>query len=451
MKKVFRAILLSTCSALIFFSQTSAQTIYHFTLREALDFAYENNFDILSSYKDIEAAEQQVKEYMAIGFPQVNAAINYTDYLAMPTMIIPPGTFGPDDPGSEVKFGTKYNASADATASQLIFDGRYIVGVQASRRLLEKSQQQFIKSKLDMYEAVSASYYRVLVAEDTKAILDSTMSYMENMLYETRITYEAGFAEETDVDQLQLIVSDLEANIILTETHVEIAYAYLNFLCGLKIDDRVVVTDKLDNLLEQINYAALLNDPFNYENNIDYRLLMTQQQIAQLQLRLEKSEYMPSVSAFINVQTQAQRESWNFFNAQEKWYGSSFWGVEMNIPIWSSGIRSSRVQQARINLDKLSIADEQLRTGLTLQVRTAQSEFNNAYLIMMNKSLAMKTAEKILRITSEKYKEGISTSLDLLQANNQFLSNTSDYILAMQKVLIKKLALEKLMYSEPGN
>ena len=388
---------------------------------------------------------------MAIGFPQVNAAINYTDYLAMPTMIISPGTFGPDDPGSEVKFGTKYNASADATASQLIFDGRYIVGVQASKRLLEKTQQQFIKSKLDMYEAVSAAYYRVLVAEDTKAILDSTMSYMENMLYETRITYEAGFAEETDVDQLQLIVSDLEANIILTETQVEIAYAYLNFLCGLKIDDRVVVTDELDNLLEQINYAALLNDPFNYENNIDYRLLMTQQQIAQLQLRLEKSEYMPSLSAFINVQTQAQRENWNFFNTQEKWYGSSFWGVEMNIPIWSSGIRSSRVQQARINLDKLSIADEQLRTGLTIQVRTAQSEFNNAYLIMMNKSLAMKTAEKILRITSEKYKEGISTSLDLLQANNQFLTNTSDYILAMQKVLIKKLALEKLMYSEPGN
>jgi len=426
-----------------------AQTEYRFSLKEALDFAYENNYDILSSYKDIEAAEQQVKEYMAIGFPQVNAGINYTDYLALPTMIIPPGTFGPDDVGSEIQFGTKYNAAADATASQLIFDGKYIVGVQASKRLLEKTQQQFIKNKLDMYEAVSAAYFRVLVAEGTKDILDSTMSYMENMLYETKITYEAGFAEETDVDQLQLIVSDLEANIILTETQVQIAYAYLTFLCGLKIDERVIVTDELIDLLDQINYSALLNDPFNYENNIDYRILETQRLIAQLQLKLEKSEYMPSISAFINVQTQAQRENWNFFNTNKKWYGSSFWGVEMSIPIWSSGIRSARVQQARINLDKLNIADEQLRTGLTIQVRTAQAEFNNAYLIMMNKSLAMNTAEKILRITSEKYKEGISTSLDLLQANNQFLSNTSDYILAMQQVLIKKLALEKLMYSEP--
>lgn len=123
----------------------------------------------------------------------------------------------------------------------------------------------------------------------------------------------------------------------------------------------------------------------------------------------------------------------------------------MSIPIWSSGIRSARVQQARINLDKLNIADKQLRTGLTIQVRTAQSEFNNAFLVMQNKTLSMNTAEKILRITSEKYKEGISTSLDLLQANNQFLTNTSDYIMSMQEVLIKKLALEKLMYSEPGN
>ena len=298
-----------------------------------------------------------------------------------------------------------------------------------------------------MYEAVSASYYRVLVAENTNAILDSTLKYMEEMLYETQITYEAGFAEETDVDQLQLIVSDLEANIILTETQVEIAYAYLMFLCGMDIGDKVFVTDELEDLMAEVNYTALLNDPFNYEDNIDYRLLRTQQEIAILQLKLEKSEYLPNLSAFINYQTQAQRQEWNFFDPDEKWYGSSFWGVEMNIPIWSSGIRSARVQQARINMEKLNIADQQLRTGLTIQVQTAQSEFNNAYLIMMNKTLAMNTAEKILRITSAKYREGMSSSLDLLQANNQFLTNTSDYIISMQEVLIKKLALEKLMYS----
>lgn len=451
MKRNIFAHLLLVCLLGTAGSKAVAQTEYRFSLEQALDYAYENNYDILSSYKDIEAAEKQVKEYMAIGFPQVNANVNYTDYLAIPTMIIPPGTFGPDDPGSEVQFGTKYNAVAEANASQLIFDGKYIVGVQASRRFLEKSEQQFIKNKLDMYEAVSAAYYRVLVAENTMAILDSTMAYMQDMLYETRLTYEAGFVEETDVDQLQLIVSDLEANIILTETQVEIAYAYLNFLCGLKIEDNVVVTDNLNDLMQQIDYSALLNDPFNYENNIDYRLLMTQREIAQLQLKLEKSEYLPSLVAFINIGTQAQRNSFDFFDAQEKWYTSSFWGVEMSIPIWSSGVRSARVQQAKINLDKLEIADQQLRTGLDIQVQTAQSEFNNAYLVMQNKTLAMNTAEKILRITSEKYKEGLSTSLDLLQANNQFLTNTSDYILSMQEVLIKKLELEKLMYSEPGN
>lgn len=429
-------------------SNLQAQTQYRFSLEEALAFAYENNYEILSSYKDIEAAEKQVKEYMAIGFPQVNANITYTDYLELPTMIIPPGSFGPDSPGQEIQFGTKYNATASATASQLIFDGKYIVGLQASQRLLEKNKQQFIKTRLDMYEAVSAAYYRILVAEDTKVILDSTMSYMQTMLYETRITFEAGFVEETDVDQLELIVADLEANIILTNTQVEIAYAYLKFLCGLMIDDNVEVTDQLDDLIAQVNHTALLNNPFNYENNIDYRLLRTQYNIAELQLKLEKSEYLPNLSAFINYQTQAQRKQWNFFNMQEKWYGASFWGVEMNIPIWSSGVRSARVQQAKINLEKLDIADKQLKTGLAIQMKTAQSEFNNAYLVMMNKTLAMKTAEKILRITSEKYREGISSSLDLLQANNQFLGNTSDYIMAMQEVLIKKLALEKLMYSE---
>jgi outer membrane protein TolC len=448
MKRFFYAFTVFVC--LIRFSSfdIQAQTEYRFSLDAALNYALENNYDILSSYKDIEVAEQQVKEYMAIGFPQINGGINYTDNILLPTMILPANSFGPDTPEQELQFGTKYNAAADATASQLIFDGKYIVGVQASKQLLEKSRQQFIKTKLDMFEAVSAAYYRVLVAEDTKDILDSTLVYMENMLYETRLTYEAGFVEETDVDQLDLIVSDLQANIILTDTRVEIAYAYLKFLCGINIDDQIIVTDNLEQLINQVNHSALLNDPFNYENNIDYRLLKTQEQIAQLQLKLQKSEYMPSLSAFINYQTQAQRTEWNFFNTDQKWYSSSFWGMELKVPIWSSGLRRAKVQQARINLEKMGIADEKMRSGLDIQVQTAQSEFYNAYLIMMNKTQAMNTAEKILRITSEKYREGLSTSLDLLQANNQFLTNTSDYILATQEVLIKKLALEKLMYSD---
>lgn len=448
MKYFLRLLPVLVCLTIISAARLQAQTEHRFSLNQALTYAMENNYDILSSYKDIESAEQQVKEYMAIGFPQINAGVSYTDYIALPTMILPAGSFGPDSPEQEIQFGTKYNAAADATASQLIFDGKYIVGVQASKQLLQKTQQQFIKNKLDMKEAVSAAYYRVLVAEDTKDILDSTMQYMENMLYETRLTFEAGFAEETDVDQLDLIVSDLEANIIFTETQVQIAYAYLKFLLGIKIGDGIVVTDELDELMEEVDYNILLEEPFNYENNIDYQILKTQEQIAQLQIQLQKSEYLPSLSAFINIQTQAQRTNWNFFNSNDKWYASSFWGMELKVPIWSSGLRAARVQQAKINLEKIEIADEQLKTGLTIQVQTAQAEFYNAFLVMQNKSRAMNTAEKILRITSEKYKEGLSTSLDLLQANNQFLTNTSDYIVAMQEVLVKKLALEKLMFSD---
>jgi outer membrane protein TolC len=134
-----------------------AQIEYRFTLEQAINYALENNYDILSSYKDIESAEAQVKEYMAIGFPQVNAGVNYTDYIALPTMILPAGSFGPDTPEQEIQFGTKFNASADATASQLVFDGRYIVGVKASKQLLQKTKQQLIKTRLDMNEAVSAA------------------------------------------------------------------------------------------------------------------------------------------------------------------------------------------------------------------------------------------------------------------------------------------------------
>ena len=145
MKKLLYAILLGVCFHAIISTHLHGQTEYRFSLDEAIAYALENNYDLLSSYKDIETAEKQVKEYLAIGFPQIDAKVNYTDYIALPTMIIPAGSFGADSPEQEIQFGTKYNASADATASQLIFDGKYVVGVQASKRLLEKNQQQFIK------------------------------------------------------------------------------------------------------------------------------------------------------------------------------------------------------------------------------------------------------------------------------------------------------------------
>lgn len=425
-----------------------AQAIYRFDLKDAQAYAFEYNYDLIHAYKDIEIAKKEVREYLSTGFPQLSGSIAYNDYLARPTFIIPEGAFGPDSPQQKVQFGTKYNAYGEMILNQLIFDGRYILGVKASKLLVDKTQKQYRKKELDIKQEVSTAYYTILITKANNAILDTTLKAMRKMHTHTQATYEAGFLEDIDVEQLELIVADLEASVITSENQTELAYSYLKFILGLTLNDSIVLTDNLNSIIQEVNYFALLNEDFNYRDNINYRIIKTQEELAVMKLKATKSEYYPSMNAFLTYQAQAQRNEWNFFDPGKIWYPTSILGVELNIPIWSSGNRSSRVQKAQLTLEQVQILDKQLRTGLTIQARQSRTDFHNAYLMYANKKNSLETAEKIYRQTGIKYSEGLSTSMELLQAHNQFLTTESDYMLAILDLLEKKESLEKLLTTE---
>ena len=445
MKKSYFLIALTVVISFFSNSCLFSQEIYRLSEKEARQFAFEHNYDLINSVKDIEIAKETVKEYLSAGFPQLNANIVYNDYLARPTFIIPEGSFGPGSPEQKVQFGTKYTGYGEVILNQLLFDGRYILGVQASKKLVDKSQKEYRQKELDIEKEVSLAYSTVLVSEENNKILDTTLKEMKKMLYETRETHKAGFLEDIDVDQLELIVSDLEASVVTSENQTELAYSYLKFILGLKLNDSIVLTNSIDEILKDVNHTALINENFDYSDNIDYKILKTQEELAVMRLKAAKSEYYPTLNAFMTYQSQAQRNEWDFFDSQGVWFPTSILGIEMNIPIWSSGYRSSRVQQEKLNLEKVQTLDDKLKTGLTIQARQAKTDFTNAYFIYQNRAGSLKTAEKIYRTTTIKFKEGLSSSLDLLQAHNQFLVSESDLMISILDLLERKLELEKLL------
>jgi len=126
----------------------------YFSLEEARAFAKENNYDVINALNDIEIARKKVEETTAIGLPQLEGSIAYNDYIDIPTMLIP-DFIGQTDELLPVKFGTKYNMSASATASMLLFSGEYIVGLQASRVFVDFSQKQYDKKIIELDKSVA--------------------------------------------------------------------------------------------------------------------------------------------------------------------------------------------------------------------------------------------------------------------------------------------------------
>ncbi len=431
------------CLLIFFISQAEAQDVYRFSLSEATSYAMENNYQVMLSEKNIEAAKARVLESTALGLPQVDANVNYSDNFARPTFIFP--SFTPGGEEMEIQMGTNYNASLGATLNQLLFSGEYLVGLKAAKKFLEKTTADFFKDKLAIMEQVANSYYNVLSTEAALNVVDTTYMLTKALADETRQIYEVGFAEDIDVDQLELLVADLEANRVFLENQRNIAYAFLKFYLGLSENDSIILTEDMQDLIEKSKNSLIFSQSFKYVQNADYVSLNKQKELTLLQVNLAKSAYMPTLAARVNYQTEAQRNTWDFFSSEGKWFQSGALGITLEVPVFSSGQRKAKVKQAKIAFEQVEISEKQLITTLNLQYQTAQNEYMNAYRVYQNKEKARKVAEKIFMKTSIKFSEGMASSLDILNTQTQYLNAERDYINASAGLLKAGETLKKLL------
>jgi outer membrane protein len=429
-----------------------AQKVLSFSLKEAEVYAEQNNFSVKNSNTDVEIARKMVKQNTAIGLPQISAGVTFNDYLHLPTSIIPNFLSFLDTTGNapqtlELQFGLKYNLGAQATLNQLIYSGQYLVGLQTARAFLETAKQKNVKDHMSIRDQVAESYIGFLILEESITILDSTAITVDQLINEAKIAFQNGIIEDIDVDQLLLNKSNLDATIVSTKAQRLFAYNYLKFLLGISDDTQIRLTDDLKFFLGQLDHEFLMNNVFDYNYNIDYKLLQKQEYLVYMQYKLSKTAYQPTLSGFFTFAENAQRSEFNFFSTGSNalWFNTTNLGFTLAIPIWSSGSRKYAVDQARLNYEKMKVNDEQLRITLSLQVETARNDFNKSYLVFQAKQQGLETASRIYERTSLKYRKGLSTSTDLNQKYNQYLVSQGEYTQALFDLLKARIKLATLL------
>jgi len=454
-KKLFCSVLvLLTCNSATLFSQNQVKPkiTLAFSLQQAQDYAYENNYDLKNSATDVKIADKMVKQNTAIGLPQINGSASYMDYLSVPTMVIPnflkqmdPKVFGDGPDYVPFTFYLEYNVTGSLQLNQLIYSGQYLVGLQTAKAYLETAKQKNLKDKIDIRDQVANGYFLLLVDDEYVKILDSTYVVVSRLADEARKQQEQGLIEDIDVDQADLNRSNLEAQLTNARSSRTIAYANLKFLIGLKDEQELTLTNDLQYFLAQVDREALINQPFDYQRNIDYTLLKKNDYLVLMQYKLSKTAYQPTLAGFLGISANAYMNSWAFFSDQYPWYKTTNWGLSLQVPIWSSGSRKYSVDQARLNVEKTKVTDEKMRVALELQVETAKNDFNNAYAIYLNQKKGFEVALKIYTKTMTQYRQGLASSTDLDQRYNQFLTSNNNYMSAIFAVLSQKTRLNKLL------
>lgn len=429
--------------ALVFVLQLRAQEETSFSLDEAISHALENNRTVKNAARDIEAAKQQKKETTTIGLPQVNAEISYQNWLKQQVSLIPAEFFGGNQGDfAEVAFGTKQTMSATATLSQLLFDGSYIVALQASKVFLEISENAKEKTDIQIRKAVINAYGNVLLTEESVKILEKNLTVLEKNLFEITKIYENGLEEEESVEQLQITLSNVKSNLNKTTRLKKIAHQMFNITLGIDLNNTTILTDTLESLTTQNIVLDLLNTDYNIGNIIDYKIAENDKRAKELLLKLEKSKALPSLSAFLNGSYNGNSETFSFTQKDQKWFGSSLFGVNLNVPLFSSGRRNSKKQRAKINLEKSEENLTETEQQLKLQIASAKSDYQFAIEDYENKKQQLNLAERIEKKNQTKFFEGISSSFELRQAQVQLYTSQQEFLQAMLDVINKKTALE---------
>ncbi|MDN5285745.1 MAG: transporter [Mucilaginibacter sp.] len=414
---------------------------YNFSIQECVNYAYEHQDSVVNAKLDIKSAEYKVKETTGIGLPQINGSASFQDYLKIPTTLIP-GEFLGQPAGTFVplQFGVKYQSNLGVTASQILFDGSYLVGLKASKTYKELSARSYTRSRIEANVNVTKAYYQVLVSNEQLRLLDANIKQLKQQFDETVQQNKQGFVEKIDVDRITVQYNNLVTSRENTIRLLALNYQVLKFQMGMPIENNLTLRDKLEDI-KLDNTADLPADTSFYHNRIEYNLLETSIKINELDLKLKKSHFLPTLTA--NASYVSSYQDNNFSNLYKKTFPQSYVGLTLNVPIFSGGQRINQVRQSKITVLKSQNDLDNAKNALKLQANSATVTYVNGLQTLNNQKQNQTLAQEVLRVSKIKYQQGVGSSIEVTQAQTSLEDADNKYIQGLYDALVSKVDLDK--------
>ena len=409
-------------------SQTSkeASGTLSFTLKEAHDYAMQYNKTLQNSGLAVSQAQKKVWETISTGLPQINATLDYQNMLGFKMNL-----FGQS-------IALQPTSTLQAQITQLLFNGSYWVGIKMSRTGEKIAETAKLQSELEIRQQVQSAYLSVLMAEENKKILQMNLDNIETLAKSIDNMVRIGVAEVTDADQMKVQVGALMNGIKSVERAIELAYNLMRFFMGVSMDTEIVLKETLDDLINKKPASESLATQFDINANYNMQLLGKQVELANSQVHLEYASTLPTVLMFYNYTYKIQAST---FDMTPK----SVLGLQAKIPIFASGQRCSKIQQAKINRESVQNNRELVSEQLLMQERQLRFNLKNSIESLELQKEAMEVSQRVFESISRKFQHGTASSLDVTTASSNLLQTQTNYINAMMQVFTAQTELEKLL------
>ncbi len=428
--QVLAVLLLSISSV-----KAQSETKHAFSIKQAVEYASKNNVQVKNALLSVQLQEQTNREITAAAYPSLSANGGITNYLAVPTQVVPGDFFGQPGTFQPVQFGVKYNSSALVQLQQLLFDGQVFVGLQA-----RKASMDFARKNVQVTEAaikvnIYKIYYQLVVSKTQIELLDANIERLEKLKNDVNQMFINGFAEKLDVDKIEVTLINLKTEKTKALNSIETGYLGLKTLMGMPVKDTLILTDTITDA--DIKQGALA-DSVNYTDRQEYQYLQIVKSLNEYNIKRYKLSYLPTVAFSALYGKQAFRNRFTFFGKGD-WYDISSIGLNVSVPIFSGFGKDAKVKQSKIELQQTVNNIDQLKLSIDNDVEAARLKFSSAVQSMDFQKKNMQLAEKVYSQTKKKFEAGTGSNTEINTAQTDLKTAQTNYIAAMYDAIIARV------------
>lgn len=423
-----RVILIGFISLVVSGHIVKAQETLKLSVEEAEQYALEHNRTMKNASLDVKKAEATRWQTLSSMLPQASVGFSYQNYcgyelsmMGMPIPMNPSGTL-------------------NATVS-LALTGAQVVGTMLSNLSIEMSDITKQQTEQSIIKSVRSVYLSVLVMEQTVSLLDSSLVNLQNLEQTTINAVKAGAAEQVDADQISIQVNSMKNNINSTRRSLEMLYNSLQLQLGADINTKIELTGSLNNILNSDNIKSLLLESFDINKNYDYQLLKKSEKLTKRQVTMSWMDFLPTISVYY------QYSKLSYFGKEEGFNMTppNMIGASINLPIYSSGSRIAKVKEAKLEYEKMQNTVKTTEDALYVQERQLRYNLVSALENYENQCDNIEVSQRVFNNILNKYKYGMSSSLDVTNASNNLITAQSNYVQSIMTLLNAQIELETLM------
>ncbi len=418
-------------------------------LTEAIKVALANNSDIKRSLFDLEVADEEVTKAWSSVLPDVTASAAYTRNLELPVFFFPQDPNDPNSPLRAIPVGEDNNWQGNLSVEQTLFRGEAFIGISSSKVFKEAQAENLRATTQQIVTQTRLAYYNVLVAKEQFRLQQATVNRLKENLKENKARNKAGLIDEYAVLQVEVQLKNQEPQLAEAKYALQQAYRELKVVLGvpLSVDFSVegdlnaydVTTQKatdgtntnikrVDNMTPyQLNSQSDVVDVAT-DLRGDIRVIETQNQLKDREIKAIKSRFLPSLTASYNLGWRAEEPGTpTFFGNDRRRVRTQTFGVNLSVPIFRGFERSSNLDIAQIEKKDL---EEQKRAAIRSaknEIQSAKESLNQAIETAPVRQKALELARQGYQRAQARLENGMGSQLDVTNAELQLREAEANY------------------------